>query len=132
MYFPPRAKFGGRMREPFDASRQFICVKSGRVAMNKVTAGEPFDKTTVNGKLLELLYNGRWLKMAPFDETAQDEAPRLSAPNKPVFEELTMDELRLWLQAHNTSFPPRAGFPKLIQIAEAKWQELLNDIPAAN
>lgn len=117
-----------RRVEKFDANRQFVLLKGTRVAGKHVEAGEVFDKSLVDNRRLRQMYEGRWLRMATFEEAPQVEPHTPSPLNKPDFHSLNLDELKLWLQAHNVSHRSRVSKETLLYLADKKWQELVADV----
>ena len=115
-----------RRMDKFDPNRQFILLKSTRVAGKSCEAGAIFNKALVDTRRLKQMYEGRWLKMADMEPQVEPHKP--TALNMPDFHSLSLDELKLWLQAHNVSHRSRVSKETLLYLANKKWQELVADV----
>lgn len=123
-------RIGGRMREFFDRERAFLAVKNFSLNGKLVEGGALIDKTKINTRRLRQMYDQRLIRMTDAEPIADSDKPR--PPQKPHFELLSLDGLKLWLEENGHISRPRTKLPALVKIAEKIWKEKIDGFIASN
>lgn len=127
--YPRLSKY---MQEPFDPTRQFVATRTMICGGKHFLAGQLFNKNLVNTRRLRQMYEQRMLRMMPQDEPLVTQVLENMKPEKPKFEELSNEGLRLWLRNNGYIPKPRTPREKLLELVEIKWKEYFDEFNASH